>query len=277
MDPCKALEKFGGSARWAQLRTAGVARKTLAAAVLSKQILRPVRGTYALPGTPWPLIIATGQSAVLTCVSAAELHGLWVWRAPRVPHLSVCWAKPPGEYVLHRESSSSFGLQSSLACVAQALFCLPKLEALCIAESAVVLKRHTLNELLSALPRKGRVHARRVLQQIDIRSQSIVETIARETLRNAGFTVQCQVYFDGVGHVDLLVNGLLVIELDGRKYHSSDDAFVEDRRRWNALTALGIPVLRFPAAQILANPHSILSVVIGTLRQNTPQQIVVPE
>ncbi|HEY8295573.1 MAG TPA: DUF559 domain-containing protein, partial [Micrococcaceae bacterium] len=97
--------------------------------------------------------------------------------------------------------------------------------------------------------------------RIDPTSQSLVETIARETFRSAGLAVESQRRFDGVGKVDLWVEGKVVVELDGRDFHSGERDFVEDRRRWNGLTLQLVWVLRFPAKMVMRSPDSVLKQV----------------
>jgi len=56
----------------------------------------------------------------------------------------------------------------------------------------------------------------------------------------------------------------LAIEIDGRQYHSSKEAFEEDRRRQNDLVRAGWTVLRFTWA-MLDEPDMVIKVVKATL------------
>ena len=56
---------------------------------------------------------------------------------------------------------------------------------------------------------------------IDGRAQSGPETLVRVMVRKLGSTADLQVEFDGVGFVDLVVDGWLVIECDSKAHHSS--------------------------------------------------------
>lgn len=57
------------------------------------------------------------------------------------------------------------------------------------------------------------------------------------------------------------MDGSLLIEIDGRTYHSDERSFAEDRRRWNELTIQGRDVLVLPAKPILVRPESVLEPV----------------
>nr|WP_232715822.1 hypothetical protein [Gordonia metallireducens] len=64
----------------------------------------------------------------------------------------------------------------------------------------------------------------------DARSQSGTESIARVRLVATGFKVEVQPSIGGHERADLRV-GSLLIECDGQQYHSSAEAFRNDRRR----------------------------------------------
>ena len=70
-------------------------------------------------------------------------------------------------------------------------------------------------------------------------------------LRALGCDVELQVEFDGVGRVDLVVDGWLVVECDSKEFHASWEQQVKDRKRDLALAALGYATLRLTAAQIM--------------------------
>ncbi len=261
MDPKHVLASRGGVARWTELKDAGVTRYALQRSTAAGDIGKIGRGTYVLGDTSWPVATAALQSAALCCVSAAVVHHLWVWKQPGIPHILSGRALPPGNYVAHRTGTPVRGLSPVVDCIRQVLQCLPELEALVIAESAVVKGLTTAAALDAAVQGRHSVRARRILRRIDAGSQSLVETIARETFRSAGLMVESQQRFDDVGRVDLWVQGKVVVELDGRDFHTGERDFVEDRRRWNQLTLQLVPVLRFPAKMVLRRPDRVLEQV----------------
>ncbi|MFF2246848.1 endonuclease domain-containing protein [Arthrobacter sp. NPDC058130] len=78
---------------------------------------------------------------------------------------------------------------------------------------------------------------------MDRGAESLLETLARTYFRHAGIRVETQVHIDGVGHVDLLLEGRLIVELDGR-HHGEWAQVKKDQRRNNRSVVRGYAVLR---------------------------------
>jgi very-short-patch-repair endonuclease len=79
------------------------------------------------------------------------------------------------------------------------------------------------------------------------------------------------VWIDGVGRVDFVVEGWLVIECDSRAHHGGWEAQVADRRRDLALAALGYASIRPIAADIFADTPALGRVIIGMLQRLGPR------
>ncbi|WP_163162127.1 hypothetical protein [Arthrobacter sp. Alg241-R88] len=94
--------------------------------------------------------------------------------------------------------------------------------------------------------------------------------MARYLLEEAGLTVELQANIPGMGHVDLLVDGLLGIETDGYAYHSSRAAYREDRRRWNLTVVRGVPTLRVTFEMLLSEPREFVRMVHQALATYRP-------
>jgi very-short-patch-repair endonuclease len=90
-----------------------------------------------------------------------------------------------------------------------------------------------------------------VLNALDARSESGLESLCRIRLSRMGLPTRSQVFIDGVGRVDLVVGDRLVIEADGQEWHDSPGAFASDRKRDLRLALLGYSVLRLTYAQII--------------------------
>ncbi|MDR6270394.1 endonuclease domain-containing protein [Arthrobacter russicus] len=252
--------------RWAELQRVGVTRFELNQALARRDVHRPFRAIYQLPGADPQDLLRAEFSASFGCISAAGVHGLWVWKKPVKPHLSASRALcSDGRFVVHRSRDRQPRVVEVAECVRQAIGCLPELEALVVAESALVLGKMSPAELRDIAQKTKSAKARRVTRQVELTSQSLIETIARQSLRAAGFQVECQYRIEGVGRVDLWLEGKLAIELDGRQFHSGEAEFLEDRRRWNELTLRGIPLLRFPAKLVLNSPERLVSIVTSWL------------
>ena len=252
-----ALAAMGGVAGASSLTQAGVSRRTIEAAVYEGTVRRVARGVYAVPDAD-PLLIHAGRHhAVPGCVTAAVAAGLWVIKNPEEPHLAARHGRPVSGCVVHR---SQIPLTAP-DMVCQALRCLPPLEGLTIAESAVKKGLVQLPELRERFPAAREKSVRELVARIRPQSASIIETMARYLLEEAGLTVELQVNIPGMGHLDLLVDGLLGVEADGYAHHSNRAAYREDRRRWNVTVVRGVPTLRVTFEMLLGEPQEFVKMV----------------
>jgi len=148
-----------------------------------------------------------------------------------------------------------------------ALRCLPARESIALVDAALNRGLVTVSELAALRPRAGKLAFDGLLRAVDGRSQSISETFARIALRAAGFSLEPQVLIVGVGTVDLLVEELVVVELDGFAYHGDRAQFGEDRRRDRALQLIGVPVLRFTYRDAVGAVDRLVAEVGSLVRQ----------
>ncbi|WP_458040999.1 MULTISPECIES: endonuclease domain-containing protein [Bacteria] len=120
-----------------------------------------------------------------------------------------------------------------------------------------------LADVFAALPSRFGV-LRRFL---DSRSESGTESLVRLLLMRLGCAVDLQVSFSGVGFVDLVVDGWLVIECDSKAHHGSWEQQLKDYRRDLKLAQQGYCVLRLPAEDILYREDEVFAALKGLLRR----------
>lgn len=274
-DPELVLARLGGAARWTEL-TRHSPRRQLAAAVDAGRIVR-VAGVYALPASSSPIVAAAVHNGVLTCVSAAEHAGVAVLDSPAHPHIGVprSRGRSPSELrgtttvVLHRGTTVSRGSRVPVVPLAEALarmlLCCRPEEALVAIDSALHQGRTTLGAIRRALPERAPTRPLLVLRRANSRAASPPETLARLVLESAGLRVEVGCPITRVGWVDLLVEGRVVVELDGFAYHSGKREFQEDRRRDRELVARGFTVLRFTYRDVVADPSGVVRAVRAAL------------
>ncbi len=248
------FSKLGAAARRRDVLSAGVSERALIAAVRAGRLIAPARGIYALPTASALDLHLAKNHAVPGCHSAAIALGLWTVNAPLQPHVAAAHGRPIEGCVVHRHA----GPLTVLDIVGQCVRCLPDVEALVVMESAVVLKKCLLSEFRQAFGGRAHARARRLLGMVDPQSMSAVETSARYWLRLAGYNVQAQYSVRGMGHLDLMIDGVLGIELESDQYHNDAAAFGEDLRRGNALVIRGIPTLRIRGSIALWKPDLML-------------------
>lgn len=102
---------------------------------------------------------------------------------------------------------------------------------------------------------------------VDGRAESGPETFVRLMARMLGCDIRLQVFFDGVGRVDLLLDGWLVVECDSREFHSDWAQQEVDHDRDLALATLGYSTLRLTAARIMYRPDEVFAALRGLLGQ----------
>jgi very-short-patch-repair endonuclease len=96
-------------------------------------------------------------------------------------------------------------------------------------------------------------------------AQSLAETYARVTMREAGLDVRAQARIRGVGSVDLLVEGALIVEVDGRSYHSDERQFALDRQRDRTAALQGLTTVRFTHSEVVKSVFEVVEEVVALL------------
>lgn len=80
--------------------------------------------------------------------------------------------------------------------------------------------------------------------------------------------METQVQIRGVGRVDMVVEGRLIIELDGFDFHWDRATFLKDRRRNNAGMLSGLPTLRYVYEDLVFTPERVVAEVQTMLRRS---------
>lgn len=268
----------GGLAATHELLKAGATSHRLTRAVALGELVRVRQGWYALPTTDTLATEAARVGGRLTCVSGARLHQLWVSATDRLHvrvgrHDSRLRARHDKRVRLvdvgdervrvHWGSKNAPGTRFALLvreCLRDMVWCQSPERVIAAADSALRAGHLTRQQWLrdiDGLPRR----LRRLLSEVDPRSESIIESIVRFRLRRLGHAPRPQVKVPGVGRVDLVLGTRLVIELDGWEFHRTRKQFEEDRRRDALLAARGYRVLRFTYRQVTRDWQMVLAAI----------------
>lgn len=260
----RILHETGGAATTQSLRLSGVSDRALRDAVDDGRLVRPRRGVYALPE-----LLPSGMAALrlggrLSCVSAARSYGLWGGTDARThlafpPHAGRAgpatvrhWGRLEAHDELWRVSFAD-GLRSVVRCA-------DRETAVAVLDTALAAGRVVpaqLRRLFEGEP----VASRRVAADARPGSDSGVESILRQRLAAAGHLVEQQIAVPGVGRIDMRVDGVLHIEVDGFAFHSDPAAFERDRLRDSALEVRGLRRLRFAARQVLEDADGVVGFI----------------
>ncbi len=255
--------------------------------VRAGQLLRVRRDRYALPSTEPAILEAVRIGGLLSCVSAADFHGIWVPDLPfthiAMTHKASRMRSPRDRFVplsadnrdgceLHwwplvEPDAASLHSVSPVDSLVHIIRCQTRPIAVAALDSALFEGKIThldLDRIFAAVP----VKFAPLRADIDARSMSGLETITRLMVRDAGLRCDLQVHFRGVGDVDLLVEGCVVVETDGRKWHDEESAQRRDYDRDATLAARGYVVLRFNYRQVMHHPEQVTAAIVGALRSH---------
>jgi hypothetical protein len=233
-------------------------------------------------------VLAGGEGAVLSHRSAAELWGLLkpagghpevTVRAKRGsrPNLHVHVSSLPADEVGHHAGIPVTGVARTLLDLAPSLTPVRLKSVIDAAENRRLGGSLSLPELLDRHPRRpgspaiARILAERRIgldvphEELELRFAELIdryglpqpEVNAILTARGGNLEVDCA-----------WRSARLVVELDSRKHHSDPSAFENDRRRDQALIAVGWRVMRVTWRQLIDEPARLardLGRALGTL------------
>jgi very-short-patch-repair endonuclease len=271
LTPKELLSRFGGIARGTYLQRYGCTRDHLASAVRSGEIRRVRPGIFALPSSDVKVATAAAHGGELTCADALRARRVWilpdendevhVWlgrAGRRHPHAGcVC--------IQHRSvGTAQVGYASVATALIHAYRCLTEEAFFAAYESAWNWRLITASDrrrIRAELPKK----AAWMLDLARSDSQSGLESLLRFRLHLLGISLECQVDIEGVGRVDFVAGGRLIIEVDGRENHAGAERRHNDLVRDAAASALGYESLRFDYSLVVYNWEIVVDAILPAI------------
>jgi very-short-patch-repair endonuclease len=261
----------------------GMTSRAITAAVRSGALIRARQDNY-LPGdAARPLVEAVRVGGRLGCLSLLALLEVFVYdsdtlhvhmergdsrmRSTRTRRMPLATRAKRRDVVLHwhrlteRPRRGQVGVFDAIV---NAVRCQEPRYAIATLDSALnkkLIRPDQISEVFAALPRRFQI----LRGFVDGRAQAGTETLVRLMAIRLGCDVDLQVRFDGVGFVDLVIDGWLVVECDSKAFHSTWEQQLKDYRRDLALAAAGYCVLRLTAEDILYRPEAVLESLRGLL------------
>ncbi|MGD8195985.1 type IV toxin-antitoxin system AbiEi family antitoxin domain-containing protein [Herbiconiux sp. P18] len=270
----EVLESRGGVASTVELAGLGVPVRQVTAAVRRGDLVRVRRGWVALPRADPELVASVAVGGALSCTSVLVRYGVWCAhddrRHVRVPPHAGRSKSSGTSTRLHRTGllpHTGTAIDSFASALAVSVMCQPQVDAIVSLDSALrlgLVTRATLHEVLAPLSASHR----RYLDRVDPASGSGLESKARLRLTSRRVRLRSQVHIAGVGFVDLLLGDRLVLEVDGHRWHSTREAFTEDRRRDLELTRRGYRVVRLSYTQVMHDWEACEEVLLGLIRRD---------
>lgn len=263
---------MGGLARGTYLQTLGFSRRALSRAVQRGEIERIRDGIFAVPPLHDDVRAATAHGGALTCASVLQMMKIWVLDISLVPHV---WLGSDR----HRHP------HDGCVCVSHFYRGLPPLGRADLPTALLHLRRCAGDESFFAafesawqkrmLSKAARTRIRAALPAsarwlIDLArgdAESGLESLLRLRLHILGIRLDCQVNIDGVGRVDFVLGGRLILEADGKENHDGARMRHKDLLRDAAASALGYETLHFDYAQIIHDWPTVQAAILGALRR----------
>lgn len=245
------------------LEETGITVHQRRALVSSGRLIRARRGQYVRADVHEKLLAAARLGARLDCVSLLAALGVYVL-TDEVLHVQceqgASRLPPRGQDVVahwrHSAQPPATLAADLVQALAQAVRCQSIRDALATLDSAWhhgLVGETDIAAVFAQLPRRYR----RLRGLLDRRAESGPETIMRLLFRALGCDVQVQVKLPGVGRVDLIIDGWLIVECDSKAHHEGWRSQLEDRRRDIAAAALGYTTVRPIAEDILYRRESV--------------------
>jgi very-short-patch-repair endonuclease len=284
MSPMEQVARLGGLASRKQLALLGQRRYAIDRALRDGTLVRVRPGWVGTSDANQLSVLAVLNGARLTGSTALRSYGIWngfdlrthlqlrpntcpVQQRPLTPISRFTPPKfvSPGivrHWAPHTETPP--GLPAWRVTVADAILRFARTESdeqvIAAVESAVKqgrLSRSEVPGLIQRMPRR----LRRLSVRLTFLAGSGLETVARLRLEDVGLAVQQQVEI-GPDTVDIVIDGWLVIELDGDEWHDP----VKDRIRTNRLIRAGYRVLRFGHREVFADWGKTFATIVEMLR-----------
>lgn len=275
LQPAQLLPHFDGIARGTQLQAFGCTRTDLAAAARSGDIVRVRPGVYALAGIDPRVITAAEHGGALTCAAALRSHGVWmlpekkkkeeegtevhVWmgKAGRRHHTEC------GCVTHHSPGKAQLGMAPVAAALIHLFRCADHETFFAAYESA-------WNQRLIMASDRDRIRRELPLTAgwlLDLArgdAESGLESLLRLRLHLLGIRLDCQVQIDGVGRVDFVIGGRVILEADGKVNHDGSMRH-KDLIRDAEASARGYETLRFDYSMIVYDWDRVVAAILPAL------------
>lgn len=271
IDLVPVADRPGGVVTTAALHRSGFSRRAIGRALRGGALTRIRRGWYAFQGADQKVVSAVRRGGVMSCCSALAFHGVWVLTDHHHIRTSRHAAERRGRRTCchhRRRRAPTRAVDDVATALDVAMSCLPGEELLIVMESVVDKHLLTVEEVgAMALP-----HERRVcrLAARMAPAQSGTETLLRVRLSRFRRDVACQVSVPGVGRVDLLVDGWLILEADSKRWHLNEQGWARDRERDRRAAAHGFRVVRLTYDDVVLRLDEVIQDIIAALGHPPP-------
>ncbi|MFT3660081.1 MAG: hypothetical protein QM809_01420 [Gordonia sp. (in: high G+C Gram-positive bacteria)] len=190
------------------------------------------RGWYAAPRHDPDVVAAVRAGGVLSCVSALARYGFWVPPGYTGDHARIgrgVASKSRACRGFSETAAGTLGVDPMTVALECAARCMRPEDWIATCDSVQNSLGRSAAEIRGAMGHLPE-HVLALFDKTDARAQSGTESLCRVRLRALRYKVVVQPQIPEVGRADLRI-GRLIIECDGRRYHSDEAAYRNDRIR----------------------------------------------
>lgn len=266
------ITRLGGLARGGRLQQLGFTRSQLSRLVRRGHIERVRDGVFAVPPLDADTRIAVAHGGALCCASVLQRRHVWLLAPATVPHVWLGHGGHPrphpecacvshyfrGQVPLGRTGIETALLQYRVCAGDEAFFA-----AFESAWRNRLIDRAARSRIRARLPET----ARWLVDLARPDADSGLESLLRLRLHFLGIRLECQVVITGVGRVDFIAGGRLIIEADGKENHDGTTMRHKDLMRDAAASRLGYETVRFDYAQIVHDWPTVQAAILAALRR----------
>ncbi|MBN7793951.1 type IV toxin-antitoxin system AbiEi family antitoxin domain-containing protein [Microbacterium esteraromaticum] len=256
----------------ADLFDQGLGARGITSAVRAGRLFRLRRGHYVTHQVPDDIADAVHTGGRIGCVTLLHLIGVFVLEKPAAhvhvsPQLSRSRHRRPRSATMHWSPCREPGTAHAVSvwdAVRESIRCQAPRAAIATVDSVLhhrLLTREQIVGIFRSLPARFQA----LLPLVDASAESGPETFVRLMLRALGVPFETQVTLVGVGRVDFVVDGWLIIECDSREFHEGWDQQVEDRARDLMAAQLGYVTIRPIAADIFNRPDRVRAAITDVI------------
>lgn len=269
--PHHLVARLGGFARTSDLNAAGFTARDLAAAVTTGLLRRSRRGWYSTLPPHDRRYRAVSLGGRVTGAAALRLHGAWMWGDPPLAvslpaHLGRTAVTLEGVRVhwdpREVQDRGGYGVVDLLDAYPHAVRAVAFDEAVALLDWGIrsgALDSVDLFRATDGVPRRSSG----LPEWTDDGCQSFLESIVRTRMRQSGHRTRTQVRVEPGRFIDIVVDDVVAIEVDGREHHES--TFESDRVKDLAITVEGRHCIRVSRTMIQSRWPEILAAVESAL------------
>ncbi|OBA65954.1 type IV toxin-antitoxin system AbiEi family antitoxin domain-containing protein [Gordonia sp. 852002-10350_SCH5691597] len=267
-------DQWRGVFSWAELTRRDFSQAQVRRLVDSGDLRLLRRGWYATSYADPTVVSAVSAGGVCTCVSALDLHGVWVAPFGDLVHVRGRNVAAGGSASTHhactrygRAPREVYPLDDVATALQYAVRCLNEEGIVAACDSVLhqgLLEFTDLQALFSSMP----VRIRRLLDRCADCLDSGAESIFGFRLTTLGIAFESQVEIPGIGRVDFLIGKRLIVEVDSVAYHDKSPGQREkDRVRDETAHRLGYIPWRISYKRLMFTWDEVVDTLLAMIRR----------